>query len=63
VLKGRSSNSEAMKEINEFLLIKHLNMTPVSIKRLPYEDKIKYTIIINEMMATSPQLLGLGAQG
>jgi len=63
VLKGRSSNPEAMKEINEFLLIKHLNMTPVSIKRLPYEDKIKYTIIINEMMATSPQLLGLGAQG
>jgi len=63
VLKGRSSSPEIVKEIQEFLLIKHLNMTPVSIKRLPYEDKIKYTILINEMMATSPQLLGIGALG
>ena len=59
MLKGRSSNPEATREIHEFLLIKHLNMTPVSIKRLPYEDKVKYTIIINELLATAPSLLGI----
>jgi len=63
VLKGRSSNPIVVKEIQEFLLIKHLNMTPVSIKRLSYEDKLKYTILINEMMTTSPQLLGIGVLG
>lgn len=61
MLKGRSSNPEATKELQEFLLIKHLNMTPVSIKRLPYEDKIKYTILINELLNTAPSLLGIGA--
>jgi len=63
VLKGRSSSPEVVKEIQEFLLIKHLNMTPVSLKRLPYEDKVKYTILINEIMSTAPQLLGIGALG
>jgi len=61
VLKGRSSSPEIMKEINEFLLIKHLNITPVELKRLSYEDKYKYSVIINEMMGNSPQLLGISA--
>jgi len=40
-----------------------LNLTPAQLNRLPYSDKIKYTIIINELMATSPQLLGMSQIG
>jgi len=63
VLKGRSSDPGATKDIQEFLLIKHLNLTPAGLKRLPHADKVKYSILINEMMGTAPALLGINKIG
>lgn len=59
MLKGRSSNEEATDSIQEFLLMKHLNLTPFQLNRLSIEDRVKYQIILNAILKEAPQLLGI----
>lgn len=57
VLKGRSQNPEALNQIIEILMCKNLNLNPMQLKKMAYEDFIKHKLIISTILSVEPKLL------
>jgi len=57
VLKGRSNNKEAHDHILNALMCRWLNMNPLELKRLPFNELRKYKIIFTSIMQEKPGLL------